>query len=141
MSSCFSARDEIARKTEQLEEKSAALGVGGIVAYFSVQSLNGVVEAACLKNCWTDMTPLDQSGPPEEEDETSGTASGGASAYTETESPARRRASRHLQLLVGLQITGGHGVGSRRAVGVLRRIVIVNLGEVEVNTSMGRVSL
>jgi hypothetical protein len=45
----FFRADEIARKTKQLEEKSAALGVGRIVAHFGIQSLNRVVESPGLK--------------------------------------------------------------------------------------------
>src|SRR5579859_900193 len=48
------------------------------------------------------------------------------------EPPAGKRAKRNLQLLVGLEIVGRHGVGTRRAVATLRGVVVVDLREVQV---------
>jgi hypothetical protein len=45
----FFRADEVTGKTEQFEKKGSALGVGGIVAHFGVQSLNGVIESSRLK--------------------------------------------------------------------------------------------
>jgi len=49
MSNCFFGANEVTRKTKKLEKKSAAFRVGGIIADFGVQSLDGVVEPPGLK--------------------------------------------------------------------------------------------